>query len=399
MPAAALLLAILSCLTAPEAVGQDSLRVSLITAAPGPEVYELYGHTALRIRGCDDGVPFDSVWNYGVFDYEEPNFVGRFVAGDLNYAVSGYPFQWFLPEYERAGRTVTEQTLDLTAAQARTLRRNLQINCLPQNRKYRYDYVRNNCSTRVSDRLEEVLGVTLLSPDAKATFPTYRAAMKHYHSHYPWYDLGIDLALGLPVDTLITPHDEGFLPLTLSTRVAGARLPDGRPLVSQTNILYAGVPDATLPPTPWWKGPVFWGWVLFVLTVVYTVKEWRAGKSYRWGEALFFLWVGLAGCLIAYLALFSSHEAARPNLLLVWLNPLALAVPACIWSRRTRPLAVAYMIANIIALCTLSAIWPFQAQTWNIALWPLIATDIALSAAYAGIYIRARRPVLKNKRR
>lgn len=387
----ALLLTIfLSCLTPLRAVGQDSLRVSVITAAPGPEVYELYGHTALRITGTDAGVPFDSVWNYGVFDYDEPNFVGRFVAGDLNYAVSGYPFAWFLPGYERDGRTVTEQVLDLTQQQARTLRRNLQINCLPQNRKYRYDYVKDNCSTRVLDRVEEVLGVAVQPSGPNSTFPTYRAAMKHYHSHYPWYDTGIDLALGLPVDTLITPRDEAFLPLTLSEHLAGARLPDGRPLVAQTNTLYAGAPDATLPPTPWWLTPVFWGWVLFALALVYAVKEWRRGRSYRWGEAAFFLLTGVAGCIIAYLVTISVHEAAKPNLLLVWLNPLALVVPIFIWSRRTAPVVFAFMIANIIAVCTLSIIWPFQAQTWNTALWPLAATDMVLAVAYSGIYVRTR---------
>lgn len=386
-----MLLTILSCLTPSVAVGQDSLRVSVITAAPGPEVYELYGHTALRIRGTDAGVPFDSVWNYGVFDYEEPNFVGRFVAGDLNYAVSGYPFKWFLPGYRMYGRTVTEQVLDLTPQQARDLRINLQINSLPQNRHYRYDYIKDNCSTRVLDRVEEVLGKPLTVPDEKGAYATYRAAMKHYHSHYPWYDLGIDLALGLPIDTLITPRDEAFLPLTLSTRLAGANLPDGRPLVKQTVTLFQGAPDATMPPTPWWKGPVFWGWILCLASVSYAAMEWRRGRTFRWGEALFFLLVGIAGCIIAYLVLCSVHQAAKPNLLLVWLNPVALVVPALIWCRRTRPVVTAYLAANIIALCTLSIIWPFRSQTWNAALWPLVVTDVVLSAAYLGICTRSRR--------
>lgn len=386
-----MLLTILSCLTTPEAVGQDSLRVSVITAAPGPEIYELYGHTALRIRGTDAGVPFDSVWNYGAFDFEEPNFVGRFIAGDLNYAVIGYKFEYFLPGYMWDRRSVFEQVIDLTTEQARALRKNLQVNCLPQNCKYRYDYIKDNCSTRVLDRVEKVLGAPLATPDEKRSFATYRDAMKHYHRHYPWYDLGIDLALGLPVDTLITPRDEAFLPLTLSNRLAEARLPDGRPVVKETVILFQGAHDATLPPTPWWNGPVFCGWILFLLSVVYAVMEWRRGRTFRWGEALFFLLVGIAGCIIAYLVVFSVHQAAKPNLLLVWLNPVALVVPALIWSRRTRPVVTAYLAANIIALCTLSIIWPFQSQTWNAALWPLVATDLLLSAAYLGIYARSRK--------
>ena len=139
------LLAVLCCLAA-----HAELKVSVITCWPGQEVYELYGHTALRIQGTDNlGAPFDSVWNYGVFNYSEPNFVGRFVMGEMMYQVAGYPFAWFMPEYVGAGRRVEEQTLDLTQPQAEALRHALQVNCLPQNRVYLYDYVKDNCSTRV----------------------------------------------------------------------------------------------------------------------------------------------------------------------------------------------------------------------------------------------------------
>ncbi|MDE7190470.1 MAG: DUF4105 domain-containing protein, partial [Muribaculaceae bacterium] len=85
------------------------LTASLITCWPGTEIYELYGHSALRIRGRG----IDSVWNYGVFDFREPNFVGRFVSGKTDYMVMGYPFAWFLPEYRRRGSRVVEQDLNL----------------------------------------------------------------------------------------------------------------------------------------------------------------------------------------------------------------------------------------------------------------------------------------------
>jgi len=59
----------------------DSLRVSFITCYPGPEIYELYGHEAIRIRSNT----MDSVWNFGIFDFREPNFVYRFVKGETDY--------------------------------------------------------------------------------------------------------------------------------------------------------------------------------------------------------------------------------------------------------------------------------------------------------------------------
>lgn len=365
---------------------EAELQVSVITCWPGQEVYELYGHTALRIRGSErNETPFDSVWNYGVFSYNEPNFVGRFVKGEMMYQVAGYPFSYFMPGYVWSERRVEEQILNLTDAQAANLRHALQVNCLPQNRVYLYDYVRDNCSTRVWDRIDAAAeGIRI--PDGQL-YPTYREAMRAYHSHYPWYSLGIDLALGYPIDTAINNADQLFLPIALHDKLAAAKLPDGRPAVRSVQVLNTGLPDATLPPTPWYLSPLFWGWMLFALAIVYTAY---CRRMFNWPEALLFGIIGMAGCVVAYLVFFSIHRAASPNLLLTWINPLALLVPALIWSRRTRPIAVAYMIAQAIALIFTAIVWPFQTQCGNAAMLPVALTDLTLAIAYAVLYLQNR---------
>lgn len=368
---------------------EAELQVSVITCWPGQEVYELYGHTALRIRGSErNETPFDSVWNYGVFSYNEPNFVGRFVKGEMMYQVAGYPFSYFMPGYVWSERRVEEQILNLTDAQAADLRHALQVNCLPQNRVYLYDYVRDNCSTRVWDRIDAAAeGIRI--PDGQL-YPTYREAMRAYHSHYPWYSLGIDLALGYPIDTAINNADQLFLPIALHDKLAAAKLPDGRPAVRSVQVLNTGLPDATLPPTPWYLSPLFWGWMLFALAIVYTAYCRRIRRMFNWPEALLFGIIGMAGCVVAYLVFFSIHRAASPNLLLTWINPLALLVPALIWSRRTRPIAVAYMIAQAIALIFTAIVWPFQTQCGNAAMLPVALTDLTLAIAYAVLYLQNR---------
>lgn len=357
------------------------LRVSVITCAPGKEVYELYGHTAIRIKGAN----FDSVWNYGIFDFSEPNFVGRFVKGDLMYAVAGYPFQWFMPEYVASGRRVIEQVLAFDSIESQQLLHALQVNALPENRKYPYDYVKDNCSTRVWDQIRKASS-TPLADSTASPYPTFREAMRAYHSHYPWYALGIDITLGYPVDTLITADDALFLPEALRDRLNNARRPDGAPLVSSEEILYSGTDDATLPPTPWWLSPVWWSWIVFAGAVIYEWRAWRKNISPGWFEAIFFGLVGVAGCVISYLVFISSHDAASPNLLLAWLNPIALVVPTLIWWRRTRGVVVAYMVANIFAIILLSIVWPFQLQSGNPAFIPLGVTDLLLSAGYIALY-------------
>lgn len=359
----------------------DELRASVITCWPGKEVYELYGHTAIRIRGSD----FDSVWNYGMFDYKEPNFIGRFVKGDLLYSVGGYPFAWFMPEYVWAGRRVEEQVLNLNNNEKLQLLRALQINSLPENRKYLYDYVKDNCSTRVWQQVKHAVGDSLIHPDL-ITYPTFREAMRAYHKHYPWYSLGIDVALAYPVDTLISSDDQLFLPQQLMVRLAESKMPDGRSLVAETVVLNEGVADATAGETPWWLTPAFWSWILFCLACVYEWFAWRKGHPLRIMESVFFGLVGLAGCVITYLVFFSSHEASRPNLLLMWLNPLALIVPVCIWWRKLRWLVAAYMVANIFSIIIMGIIWPFQTQSGNATFIPLTATDILLAAFYIVLF-------------
>ena len=60
---------------------------------------------------------YDQVINWGLFDFEAPNFVYRFVKGETDYMCGTVPADYFINSYLRDGRTVTEQILDLTPAQ------------------------------------------------------------------------------------------------------------------------------------------------------------------------------------------------------------------------------------------------------------------------------------------
>ena len=139
----------------PVAAQAQRLDVSLLTCFPGQEVFELYGHTAIRIT---DGATMDRVYNFGLFSFNQPHFVYRFVKGETDYAVGGYPTEYFTPEYAERGSKVVEQRLRLTEQQALWLFNELERLCLPENREYRYNYVLNNCATRPRDLIEQAVG-------------------------------------------------------------------------------------------------------------------------------------------------------------------------------------------------------------------------------------------------
>lgn len=371
----------------------DSLTVSLITCYPGPEIYELYGHEAIRVRG--EGR--DSVWNYGVFDFREPNFVYRFVKGETDYYCAGYPFSLFLPEYRERGSKVVEQDLNFTQEEAHRLLKLLQTEALPQNRRYRYNYVKDNCATRIIDRVGEAFGdIRVIYPDS-VRYGTFRNEMRAYNRNYPWYQFGIDLALGSGIDYPLTGREEMFVPVEMMERAGRAHLYDGRMLVRETRILNMGNGDVTLSPTPWYLSPLSVSFIVLALAILAMAYDLKKKRITRWVFFLWFLLSGLAGTLVAFLVFISSHEATSPNTLILWLNPLQLLMAVAVWWRSMRPVGMAMACYNIVAMICMLLVWPFQNQSANPAFFPLMATTLLLAATYAIIihkesYINNRLP-------
>ena len=373
-----------------ETAPKDSLTVSLITCYPGSEIYELCGHSALRIRG--EGI--DSVWNYGLFDFTEPNFVYRFVKGETDYMVAGYPFKWFLPEYQRDSRKVIEQDLNLTPQEVALLRKNLQIASLPENARYRYNYVKDNCSTRIVEQMDSATTEIIIFPDS-VKYGTFRNEMRAFHGNYPWYQFGIDVALGSGLDYKLNSREELFVPVVLMERAAGARLSDGRPLVKETRVLNEGSSDAVSPPTHWALAPFFWSWVAALAAIGVFFYELSRGRCLRTFYFIWFLVLGLAGLLVFFLVFVSVHEATSPNALILWLNPLQFIMAFSIYGRRGNLWATFMSWYNFVVVGVLLIVWPFMQQSGNPAFFPLMGATALLGCGYA---IIARKSSYNNDR-
>lgn len=381
------------------ATAESQLRAGLITCYPGPEIYELCGHEAIRIHGVDEkGEYLDSVWNYGIFDFNSPNFVYRFAKGETDYIVMGYPFAYFMPQYIDRGSKVVEQQLNLSQEEIAALRRLLQINALPQNRTYRYNYVRDNCSTRVENAIESAVAPRkIILPDS-VNFNSFRNAMRHFHRNYPWYQFGIDLALGGGIDLPITSKEEIFAPVILEEKMQQAKFADGAPVVIHSEVLNEGLKDATLPPTPWWATPMAFAVLILVISLGVCVWEWFKVSISKIWMTIFFSLLGLGGCIIWFLVFISSHDSTSPNLLFLWLNPFQLVIAVCVWWRHTRPATLAMTLINLIVMLILMFAWPLQTQSANPAIFPLWGATVALSLVYAIIYPHLGYNIRGNKK-
>lgn len=318
---------------------RDSVEFSLLTCSPSTEIYALYGHTAIRYRNLTTGD--DWAFNYGLFDFDSPNFVWRFTKGECDYELGIIPYAPMEDAYRSRGSAVYAQVLNLTRNEKEKLYRLLMFNYLPENRKYRYNFLYDNCTTRARDRIEEAIDGDVIYQENKGRKLSYRQIIHQYTVDAPWAEVGNDLCLGLEADKPITMRQEMFAPFYMKDYAAHAviRTSDGkeRPLVLR---------EDTLVPLPAQKQmaegiaclfteyltPVVVGVILCVLMLLLGVVQYRRNKIY-WGfDLLFQLLVALMGCVVTVLFFFSEHPTVGSNWQILLLNPLPFFfLPRIIW--------------------------------------------------------------------
>ena len=372
---------------------ENDTTVYFVNVYPGPDIYELEGHSAILvdIRGQRP-----MAYNFGVFDFGAPNFVYRFVKGETDYMAVEWPWEPFLAPYAAQGRRVVAHELNFDSHQKARLVDLLKENVKPENSVYRYKYVKDNCATRPLRAVELAAGDSLmLAPapiEANSSMPiTFRNVMRHYHHNYPWYQFGIDLALGSGIDYPLTRRELAFAPAELDRMLPNATA-GGKPLVKSTRAVIDLAPDnAVCGPTPWYATPMTVCCLILALAAALTIRDIRRGRVTRWFDALLFGIYGIMGLLLTFLIFISVHEATSPNWIYLWLNPLCLCVPILIWIKRAQIVLIWYQIANFAVLLLLLALWPLIPQSANPAFLPLVGAGIIRAGSYVFITLKQKR--------
>jgi len=325
-------------LTTPAEPGSD-LTITLLTMGVGEQVWEQFGHNALWFhlrRPPSSGGPIDVVYNWGIFDSSQPHFIPHFLQGRMLYSMGGYPYEQTLIEYKERDRAVWAQELDLTNAQKVALRDFVIWNSRPENANYRYDYYLDNCSTRVRDAIDRVLGGVIRATfSGRKTAYTYRSETLRLTQRQALLASGIDIGLGRPADRPLTPYEEMFLPMRLRDYIRELRISDGnggtRPLVKSERMLLGTVthPEATAPPR--WT-PTFLT-IGLVIAAAFVFVGWRGARGStgaRYGAGILFaIWsfgAGVLGVILALLWGVTDHAFAHRNENLLLFNPLWLVL-------------------------------------------------------------------------
>lgn len=384
------------CLCLPLHARQGALSgeavLSLLTVSPSDEeVYTIYGHTALRVQ--DPRQRLDVVFNYGIFDFSKPNFIYRFAKGETDYRLAVQATRDFLIEYELRDSRVEEQVLALDSVSRERIWQALLVNNRPENRVYRYNFFFDNCATRPAALIEKQAdGQIAYARPSRQADCSFRDLINTCSRNKPWLTFGCDLALGSPTDRPMTPHERLFLPLCLRDAFASATItgPDNVPrkLVRTTRVLVEGTEETPPPPgcfTPWHCALLF-----FLLFLLLTVWEGYRKRDGRWVDCLLFGVAGAAGCVLFFLAFFSTHPCVSPNWNLVWLHPLHGAAAILFGVKRGNKAAYCYHFINFAALTAMLAGWMWVPQHLNSAFIPLILTLWMRSGygVYRKIWIR-----------
>ncbi len=300
----------------------DSLfRFSLLTCSPGTESSTIYGHSAIRVQDPTSGM--DAVFNYGSYNFNEPNFLWKFLRGRLDYCLSVTSYDNFHRSYSIRRRGIVEQEISLTPAQADALNTFLIDNYKPKNRYYQYDFLSDNCATRIRDIFDSPQFRFNDSP----TDRTFRDELHRKNSGAKWMSYGCDLILGARCDRKISKHEEMFLPDRLSEHLSGYRnLQTSSPLLGAPVELLAPVEEApsVLDKVLRYASPMVIYTIILLFFIFTFLKIHNKQKFIDIFSTVFYTIIGLGGIIIAFMWFGTDHVWTKMNWNILWMNPLFL---------------------------------------------------------------------------
>ena len=317
---------LLTCSLLVIAKGSDTLQkpfyqVSLLTIAPGTEIYSLFGHTAIRIKNVKSEE--DITYNYGTFDFNTQGFIIKFLRGKLPYQLAKAPFENFMYEYNETKRSVTEQVLDISQEEADLILKFLENNALPENKDYLYDFLYDNCATRVRDVFNNHLPISIV--DENGGSKTFRNMLHEYLGNYPWTRFGIDLIVASPADKITDVQSQMFLPDYLALHMTNAttgqeQLKKYTFMPNRQLLFFEQGQDQKHIFTPF---NIFLG-ISILLLVLYFTKF----KAVAFGLlSLSFVIFGIGSMVILFMWFGTDHQTTKVNFNLIWLSPLYLFLP------------------------------------------------------------------------
>ena len=361
-------------------------KVSVLTIGTQEELSSRFGHSAFRIQ--DPALGIDVTYNYGMFDFDAPNFYLKFTTGKLPYSIARHSFNNFIHTYKVENRWVKEQTLNLNRKERNDLLQFLEHNILPENKFYKYDFLFDNCATKIPEVLNKVTGKNLVPSfthlDNKATF---RDLIHESLDANAWATFGIDLALGSVIDRKASSEEYQFLPIYVYHQLENTSKGDNTPLVAKTEmILKTKAKDKN---SYFLLSPIFWFALLLAIVVLITIKDYSSKKRTKWIDTFLFATTGIAGIVLLLLWVATDHNATAWNYNLLWAFPGNIYV-AYVLQRKRLPIWIKIYFITLLSILLISLfIWAAKIQIFSIIII-FILLSLAIRYLYLLFHLRRR---------
>ncbi len=344
------------------------IKISLLTCTPGEELYSTFGHSALRVT---DSINHDDiVYNYGTFNFDEPGFYTKFVRGKLTFYLSPEDFDSFLYSYQQENRGITEQVLKLTNSEKFNIIRLLQVNMMPANRFYKYDFTFDNCTTRLRDIVEKTADTTIHFGNILQSKQTFRDLIYVYlnRNDKQWSKLGIDLLLGSKMDVIMSTRQVMFLPDYLMKTFDNTKI-GNTPLVASSNVILPFILQQKS--NDFFTNPLFVFSFLFVLIAFLSFSKNNSTQRILHGfDGFLFFVTGLLGILILIMWFGTDHVMCRDNYNLIWALPTN--VVAAFYINSEKKIARTYFKIAAFITSVILLLWFVLPQHMNTSLLPFI---------------------------
>lgn len=350
-------------------------KISLLTVGTGEDLAAKFGHSAIRLQ--DPTLGIDEVYGYGTYDFEDPNFYLNFTRGKLAYTISRIPFKYFDYSYQQEKRWIREQQLDLNLQQRTQIVAFLEHNLLPENKRYKYDFLFDNCATRIPMVFEKTLGNGFeFDYNYLENQLTFRELIRLKLNPNTWSNFGIDLALGSVIDRKATPNEHLFLPIYVYRQMKHTTL-NGKPIVKKETLLL-DIPEQE-DHSIIFLTPAFWLVLLLCLVAYITYTDYKNFRRNKWLDFSLFLLTGLSGILILFLWFGTDHLATKANFNSLWAFAPNLIIAYMVMKKEIPEWIITYIIFLTILLGVTCILWMFKIQVFSIL---LILVIIALTIRY-----------------
>jgi hypothetical protein len=358
------------------------LRISLLTVTPGDELYATFGHSALRVY--DSVSNNDIVYNYGTFNFDEPGFYTKFMRGKLLYYLSTTDLNSFSQSNVEEKRGITEQVLNLDCAEKSKIIQLVADNLLEQNKFYKYDFLFDNCTTRLRDLVEKSTTAKVYYGKVVPPGTTFRDLIYEYldYNHKEWSKLGIDLLLGSKTDKIMSNREVMFLPDYLM-KTFDSTQKGNQWLVTRKEKIYE--PDLPVNPDIY-ISPVLVFSVLFLLLGALSFSKNKVTTQIMVGfDGFFFFMIGLLSLLMIFMWFGTDHVMCRDNYNLLWAWPTHVVAAFYMYSRKK--MVKNYFRFTAIANFVLLIAWSFLPQALNISVIPILLIMILRSLMHSGLVV------------